>query len=133
MNSRELNPECFRRFAVWAWSDDEDYHCPVAQAEPLPEGLGALFVAAKHRTADGVALDGYVVADMGRVFAVGVFVGDRDLVFNRNLPEMADLELGELRGALGDSQHTVFPITYQTRSHFANGTPLRGVFDIRKE
>jgi hypothetical protein len=132
MNVRQLTSRSFDRYPVWAWTDDERLHRPIENATPLPEDVGPLFVRARFVAADGTELKGYLVTDAGSVFAIGILIDDRELVFNKNLPDMAGRELSELFSALGRDAFQVFPLRYQAEFHFPNESNLKGIFELNK-
>jgi hypothetical protein len=131
MNVRVLESDHLKLYPVWTWSsEDESLLSPMAVTEPLPDDVGSLFIAARLYLANGMELPGYIIVDLGAVFAIGIFAGERELIFNRNVASMADQELRELFTILGKEPFPVFPLTYQTQFHFAGEPNLAGTFDL---
>jgi hypothetical protein len=94
---------------------------PVLQLDPLPR-KEHLIVAAVFDAACGIELSGYVLEP----HAFGLFVGDRELCFNRNLVGLSARAAGELESALGEEIERLFPIRYATGLRRHDGSRIEG-------
>jgi len=117
----------FLEHAVWCWNEDETYHLPVTDHEPLPEDLGTLFVRAKFKLPGGCQLDGYIFG-LHSILGLGIFIGDREVVFNANLPDFAVDDERLVCGLLDIETGNLFPIRYETKFHYKDEMNLCGEF-----
>jgi hypothetical protein len=114
---------------VWAWTDDEDGYAEIAATSPLPSDRGPLLIKAKLIPSQGPSLDGYVVG-LGSVYAVGIFVDDKEFVFNRRLERLSQGVADRLATAIRINPFQLFPLRYVTDFTFSDGSPVRGDFSI---
>jgi len=94
---------------------------PVLQLDPLPS-KDHLIVAAAFETACGIALSGYVLDP----HAFGLFVGDQEFCFNRNLVGVSARAAAKLGAALADEPGRLFPLRYASRFRSHDGRAIEG-------
>ena len=94
---------------------------PVLQLDPLPR-KEHLIVAAVFEAACGIALPGYVLEP----HAFGLFVGDREFCFNRNLVGLSARTAGELESALAEEIERLFPLRYASGLRRHDGGAIEG-------
>ncbi len=126
---KELNRKLFDQYPVLAWADDEDGYVPVAEHSPLPLDRGPLLIKARLLPSNGPALDGYVIG-LGSVYALGIFAGDTDFVFNRQMGAECGKVASGLFATLGIQPLDIFPLRFTTEFHFANGETIGGSFTV---
>ena len=128
---KDLSLESFLQHRVWCWDDDEMHHIPVPLHEhaSLPDDLGTLFIRAKCVVGSVHQLNGYIIG-LRSLFGLAIFVGDREFIFNLNLPEFANEDSLEVSKLLGIKGADVFPICYETGLHFRGGDNLAGEFSF---
>jgi len=78
---------------------------PVLRCDPLP-AIPHLVVAVRFDCADGTQLPGYVIAP----HAFGIYVGEREFTFNRNLATLSRRVAASLGAALGRDAERLFPL-----------------------
>lgn len=102
---------------MWRFVEDGEFYLPVSGPAELPEKIGDLRTAATFVTQKGEKIAGYIVG-ADRVFAIGLFVGDALINFNKNLPRsFAEKQFAKLSTALGGGIvdiREVFPLVYET-------------------
>ena len=97
---------------------------------PLPSDRGSLSFNERRCTLlKGPRLDGYVIG-LGSVYALGIFVGDTEIVFNRRLGDLSRKAASNLFTVLEIEPFELFPLKFVTDFHFADGTPIQGLFSI---
>lgn len=94
---------------------------PVIRTDPLPP-IPHLIVAASFECADGTRLPGYLIAP----HAFGLYVGDRELCFNRNLAGASARAAAGLGAALGREPEQLFPLRYTSALREADGSRNEG-------
>ena len=101
---------------------------PVLKYDPLPDDR-LLYLLANFRTRSGHTFDGYLVTENPN--CVGVFVGSEEILFNVNLRDLADADIGKVARYLGVTPDDLFPLTYTTGFRLSDGTLVAGTFDFR--
>jgi hypothetical protein len=94
---------------------------PVLQLDPLPR-KEHLIVGAIFNAACGIELPGYVLEP----HAFGVFVGDREFCFNRNLVDLSARAAAKLESALAEEAERLFPFRYSTGLRTHDGRAIEG-------
>jgi hypothetical protein len=94
---------------------------PVLQLDPLPQ-REHLIVAAIFDAACGVELPGYVLEP----HAFGLFVGDREFCFNRNLAGISARAAAALASELAEEAERLFPLRYATGFRTHDGRAIEG-------
>ena len=94
---------------------------PVLQLDPLPP-TEHLIVAAVFETAGGIALPGYVLEP----HAFGLFVGDQEFCFNRNLVGVSARAAAKLGSALAEEPRSLFPLRYASGLRSHDGRTIEG-------
>ncbi len=123
-----LNQGHFNKCSVWAFDDSGDFYQPIEISDSLPTDLGPLLIRAELVTPGGVALNGYIVFDFG-VYAIGIFLQDREFIFNLNTPGLNREDLRNLRLLLeSEDDFVVFPLAYTTEHSTEDGVRLAGTF-----
>lgn len=92
---------------------------PVLKLDPLP-AKPHLLLAVTFEGADGTRLPGYVFAP----HAFGIFVGDEEFCFNRNLAGFSARAAGRLGAALGLDSDRLFPLRYTSELRAADGSEI---------
>lgn len=125
-----MTRDCFERFAVWAWDDEQENHCPVKiEGDTLPDDLGPLFIKAAIRTASGREFDGYVIG-LESYYCFAIFVNDEEFMFNMNLSEFLDDEIKRLFVSMNEENMGFFPVNYRTKFKFSDSEKVTGSFDL---
>jgi hypothetical protein len=101
----------------------------VEETSPLPVTRGTLFIKAVLYPAHGPTLEGYVVG-LRSVYAIGIFVGDVEVGFNRQLGDLVQQESSRLFAALGTASFELFPLEFTTEFHFPDEGNVAGLFTI---
>ncbi len=94
---------------------------PVLAEGPLPDKAG-LVVSARFETAGGQSVPGYVLEP----HAFALFVGEREIAFNRTLVRQAARSATSLCEALGEAESALFPLRFETGRERADGSLLGG-------
>ena len=97
---------------------------PVLQLGPLPR-KEHLIVAATFDTACGIALPGYVLEP----HAFGLFVGDRELCFNRNLVDLSARAAAKLESALAEKPERLYPLRFTAGLRTYDGRAIEGTIE----
>lgn len=126
---KELNKKLFDQHPVLACADDEDSYVPIAEHSPLPSDRGPLLIKARLFPANGPVLDGYVIG-VGSVYALGIFAGETDFVFNRQMGAECGKVASGLFTTLGIEPFDLFPLRFTTEFRFADGATVEGSFTV---
>jgi len=94
---------------------------PVLQLDPLPR-KEHLIVAAVFEAACGITLPGYLLEP----HAFGLFVGDREFCFNRNLVGVSARAAAKLGSALAEGPERLFRLRYATGLRRHDGGAIEG-------
>jgi hypothetical protein len=94
---------------------------PVLQLDPLPP-RPHLIVSVTFESACGASLPGYLLEP----HAFGVFAGDREFCFNRNLASIAARAADGLASDLGRDPERLFPLAYASDLRTHTGCAIRG-------
>jgi hypothetical protein len=94
---------------------------PVLQLDPLPR-MPHLIVSVSFRTDCGTSLPGYLLEP----HAFGVFIGDREICFNRNLVGRSARAAAELGAALDRDPEHLFPLRYAAGLQTDDGREING-------
>lgn len=107
----KLTTDAFLRFPVWKWDDDETEREPVQEWNLLPYDDCALFIRSTFVSADGTDFEGYVIGSRD-FYALGIFAGDGEFIFNVNLPDLMQEELRRLNKCLNRDDLRLFPLQF---------------------
>lgn len=94
---------------------------PVLQLDPLPR-KEHLIVAAVFEASCGIELPGYVLEP----HAFGLFVGDEELCFNRNLKSVSARAAAKLESALAEEPGSLYPLRYASNLRSHDGRVIEG-------
>ncbi len=86
-----------------------------------------MLVKARLRTAGGSLFVGYVIESVG-VFAVGVLINGEHIIANLNIRRSLDELESVIRDKVGDSNHLVFPLQYETAYVLRDDVSVCGKF-----
>lgn len=125
----ELNKSLFDQHPVLAWADDENGYVPIEEHSPLPSDCGPLLVKARLFPENGPVLDGYVIG-LESVYAIGIFAGSTDYVFNSRISSMSNKTASDLFEALGIEPFQLFPLRFATEFRLQNGAVVEGWFTV---
>jgi len=97
---------------------------PVLQLDPLPR-MPHLVVSVSFHTSCGISLPGYLLEP----HAFGVFIGDHEICFNRNLRSLAARTAAGLGAALDRDPECLFPLRYAAALRTDDGREISGEID----
>ncbi|MCP4600752.1 MAG: hypothetical protein GY847_09505 [Proteobacteria bacterium] len=129
MKIRDLTRKHFEQCPVWTWDEAQEFQVPVMTEGSLPSDKGTLFIKARLRSSSDHEFSGYI-GGLVSIYCIGIFIGSEEFCFNRNLPEMAKVELAGIFDALGVEPFPVFPLVYTTDFHFENRQNVEGIFNF---
>lgn len=133
IKAEHLSERHFRYARVWEYVDEEDSWeennelRPVLESVLSPDDLGLILIKADFWSADGHHFNGYVVSE--QPYAIGLYVNDREFVFNVNLKKEAVQQLSDLRRLVGNGGTNIFPLIYKAQAKLADGGEISGEFD----
>jgi hypothetical protein len=97
---------------------------PVLELDPLPS-IDDLTIRVAYVLSSGKQLDGYAIDPS----VYGVFEGDRQFIFNRNLASAAARQADGLAAALGTDTKALFPLHYESEWVRADGSRVEGAVE----
>lgn len=120
-----MNEANMKRFPIWCWDDANESQIPLKGQEEWTNDYGTLFVFAKFRLANGKELNGYLIG-IRRFYAFGLFAGEDEVIFNRNLPNFFSENTRDLCDFLGLENVKVFPVSYTSSVRGRDGQEIQG-------
>lgn len=129
-----LTLDDLKKFSIWRFSDVDDLIYPVTSHEDIPENSFDLKIRAKFFTQSGTELLGYIVG-IENIYTVTLYVEDKIINFNRNLPQEFHRDLDRLNEELGvDLTMSDFsPLKYITDIDLDGFRNVEGEFDLLKK
>jgi hypothetical protein len=103
----------------------DDYFFPVLGGKRLMSFM-FLHIKADFVTADGTQLNGWVGG--ADPHCIGIFLGEREFLFNHNMPKEAEREISIIRRISGLPLKRFFPLHYSTEFEDDEGNRIEGEF-----
>ena len=117
----------FEQYPIWVWDDSNESHQPISETEPSTDDYGTLFIKARFE-ADAHSFDGYLIGGHS-FYAFGLFVEDREFVFNLHLLDLMEVNMSEIYQLLGCRPFGLLPLRFASPVRFQGGKPITGVFE----
>ena len=126
-----LTQDDLKNSSLW-WMDSHDDSVHEAKKpESLPDEVRPqdLIIRAKFVAPCKKKFEGYLIGCQN-IFAIGIFIKDKEFLFNKNLPDLSHKYFQEFARLCDlEKPEDMFPIHYESDLDYENAAVFSGKFD----